>query len=89
MKMLLKDYVKVVGIFFRVEKYNDVILEMYYLNDRSDFYKFVLCGRFFVWILDGVNYRLFVEKGYYELVIDFYINEVNIIWLDFINIIYV
>lgn len=80
MKMLPKDYAKAVGTPFRVEKYNDATLEMYYLNDRNDFHKFASRGRFSVWTSDGVNYRLFVEKGYYEEVTDLYTNEVNTIY---------
>lgn len=88
MKMLPRDYAKAVGTPFRVEKYKDANLEMYYLNDRNDFYKFAQRGRFSVWTSDGVNYRLFVEKGYYEAVPNLYKNEVNDIWLDFTNSIY-
>ncbi|SRR5690554_408929 len=88
MKMLPKDYAKAVGTPFRTEKYKDAILEMYYLNDRPDFHKFAGRGRFSIWTSDGVNYRLFVEKGYYEAVTDLYDNEVNEIWLDFTNSIY-
>src|SRR5690554_2536409 len=88
MKMLPRDYAKAVGTPFRVEKYKDATLEMYYLNDRNDFHKFAQRGRFSVWTSDGVNYRLFVEKGYYEAVPDLYKNEVNDIWLDFTNSIY-
>jgi len=86
--MLPKDYAKAVGTPFRTEKYKDAILEMYYLNDRPDFHKFAGRGRFSIWTSDGVNYRLFVEKGYYEAVTDLYDNEVNEIWLDFTNSIY-
>ncbi|HHX76614.1 MAG TPA: hypothetical protein GX698_04470 [Acholeplasmataceae bacterium] len=88
MKMLPRDYAKAVGTPFRVEKYKDATLEMYYLNDRNDFHKFAQRGRFSVWTSDGVNYRLFVEKGYYEAVPNLYKNEVNDIWLDFTNSIY-
>lgn len=88
MKMLPRDYAKAVGTPFRVEKYKDATLEMYYLNDRNDFYKFAQRGRFSVWTSDGVNYRLFVEKWYYEAVPNLYKNEVNDIWLDFTNSIY-
>jgi hypothetical protein len=88
MKMLPKDYAKAVGTPFRTESYDGAVLEMYYLNDRDDFHKFAARGRFSVWTSDGVNYRLFVEKGYYEAVSDLYLNEVNTIWLDFTNSIY-
>ncbi|WP_025725056.1 hypothetical protein [Acholeplasma granularum] len=88
MKMLPKDYAKAVGTPFRVEKYKEAKLEMYYLDDRSDYGKFAQRGRFSVWTSDGVDYRLFVDKGYYNAVPDLYKNEVNDIWLDFTNSIY-
>lgn len=88
MKMLPKDYAKAVGSPFRVEKYKEAVLEMYYLDDRPDYSKFAARGRFSVWTSDGVNYRLFVDKGYYNAVPDLYVNEVNDIWLDFTNGIY-
>ncbi|MBN3491100.1 hypothetical protein JV173_06165 [Acholeplasma equirhinis] len=88
MKMLPKDYNKAVGEPFRVEDYRGAKLEMYYLDDRPDYAVFARRGRFSVWTSDGVNYRLFVDKGYYEAVKGLYQNEVNDIWLDFTNKIY-
>lgn len=88
MKMLPKEYAKAVGEPFRVEDYKGAKLEMFYLDDRSDYGKFASRGRFSVWTSDGVNYRLFVDKGYYQAVSGLYINEVNDIWLDFTNSIY-
>ncbi len=88
MKMLPREYDKAQGEPFRVEEYKGAKLEMYYLDDRSDYAKFASRGRFSVWTSDGVGYRLFVDKGYYNAVSGLYRNDVNDIWLDFTNNIY-
>ncbi|VEU82989.1 hypothetical protein [Acholeplasma hippikon] len=88
MKILPREYAKAQGQPFRVEDYKGAKLEMYYLDDRSDYGKFAQRGRFSVWTSNGVDYRLFVDKGYYNAVEDLYKNEVNTIWLDFTNSIY-
>lgn len=88
MKILPKEYAKAQGQPFRVEDYKGAKLEMYYLDDRSDYGKFAQRGRFSVWTSNGVDYRLFVDKGYYNAVGDLYRNDVNTIWLDFTNSIY-
>jgi hypothetical protein len=42
-------------------------------------------GRFAIWTSDGKNYRVLIEKKYYEYLKDFYQPEVNTIWLNFLE----
>lgn len=88
MKILPKDYDKAQGTPFRVEDYRGKKLEFYYLDDRADYRKFAQRGRFSVWTSNGEDFRLFVDKGYYEAVKELYENEINTIWLDFTLSIY-
>lgn len=88
MKFLANEYYKVQGEPFRVEDYRGAKLEMYYLDDRKDYGKFAQRGRFSVWTSNGTDYRLFVDKGYYNAVGDLYRNDINDIWLDYTNNIY-
>lgn len=88
MKMYVKEYNKVAGEPFRVEDYRGHKLEMFYFNDHPSYQKFVSAGRFSIWTSNGNDYRLLIEKGYYEKVKDLYDNEINNIWLDYTNVIY-
>src|SRR5690606_35912288 len=88
MKMLPRLYATAQGEPFRTEDYKGNKVEFFYLDDQKDYGKYVSRGRFSVWTSDGVNYRLFVDKGYYAVVPDLYRNDVNDIWLDFTNLIY-
>lgn len=60
-------------------------VEIYYMNEYTDVLEeFTRQNKFAVWSSkDGVNYRLAVEKEYYEKVSDLYIVEVNERWLKF------
>ena len=60
-------------------------VELFYLNDYDGLLaENTAKGRFAVWSsADGDNYRLLVEKGYYETVTQLYEKPVNKIWLEF------
>ncbi len=67
------------------QEFDNRLVEVYYINDfPALFNQYLPKGRFAVWAsIDGFNYRLFVEKGYYEKLGELYSDRVNKIWLDF------
>jgi hypothetical protein len=59
-------------------------IELHYMNDEPFYMENINKSRFSSWASgDGKNYKLFVEKGLYEITSDLYTKEVNEIWLDF------
>lgn len=70
---------------FETQEFDGRIVELYYLDDFDPLYnQNVTKGKFVVWTsMDGTNYRLFIEKGFYEHVKELYSQPINKIWLDF------
>ena len=71
---------------YEVQNLNGHNVEVYLMDDFEGVKEeyVVKSGKFAVWTsLDGVNYRLFLENGYYDVVKDLYTPEVNQIWMDF------
>lgn len=60
-------------------------VELFFLDDYPDVLdEFTRQGKFAIWSsVDGVNYKLAIEKGYYETLKDLYGVKVNTIWTDF------
>lgn len=67
------------------QEFDNRLIEIYYMNDFEDvFSQNAPKGKFALWTsADGFNYRLFIEKGYYENLGELYTDKVNKIWLDF------
>lgn len=63
---------------------NDVRCELHYMNENPFYAQYALKGNFAVWsTLDGKTYKLYIDRGYYEVMKDLYDVTTNNIWLDF------
>ena len=60
-------------------------VEIYNMNDFAQVKdEFIRQGRFAVWSsVDGTNYRIFIEEGYYNEFKELYSLEINKIWVEF------
>ncbi|MBN2299770.1 MAG: hypothetical protein JXC31_01145 [Acholeplasmataceae bacterium] len=85
MKLNPKIYKKLTSEPFEKQEVNGKIVEFYYMNDTPYLYQYAARGRFAVWTSDGRDYKVLIEKAYYEALGDFYQLEVNKIWLKFLE----
>lgn len=70
---------------FERQEFDGRLVELFELDDFPQVYEQnVPKGKFVVWSsADGTNYRLFIEKGFYNEVKELYSQPINKIWLDF------
>lgn len=68
-----------------VQEFDSKVVELYNLNDFEGLKEeFVYKGKFAVWSsVDSVNYRLYIEEGYYAELKELYSQPINKIWIDF------
>ena len=61
------------------------VVEIYRMDDFEKVKdEFIRQGRFAVWSsVDGSNYRIFIESGYYDEFKELYSTAINKIWVDF------
>jgi len=85
MKLNPKIYAQLTQEPFDTQEINGKIVEFHYLNNTPYLFQFASKGRFAIWTSDGNNFKVLVEKRYYELLSDFYLPEVNTIWLNFLS----
>lgn len=85
MKLNAKVYNQLTGEPFDTQEINGKIVEFHYMNDTPFLFQYASKGRFAIWTSDGKNYRVLIEKKYYEYLKDFYQPEVNAIWLGFLE----
>ncbi len=85
MKLNERVFEKLNGTPVEVQEFDGRTVEVFLLDDYPDILnEFINKGKFAVWSsVDGVNYRLAIEKGYYEELTDLYSTKVNKVWLNF------
>jgi hypothetical protein len=85
MKLNFKVYKQLTTEPFLTQEIDGKIIEFHYMNETPFLYQYASRGRFAIWTSDGTNYRVLIEKTYYEALEDFYQVEVNKIWLGFLE----
>ena len=66
------------------EMSNGAKIELHYMDEEPFYMENINKSRFSAWSsADGKNYKLFVDKGLYEITSDLYTQDVNEIWMDF------
>lgn len=85
MKLNPKIYKQLTNEPFETQNVDGKIVEFHYMNDTPYLFQYASRGRFAVWTSDGQNYKVLIEKAYYEALQDFYQFEVNKIWLNFLE----
>lgn len=85
MKLNPKIYKQLTAEPFETQDVDGKTIEFHYMNDTPYLYQYASKGRFAVWTSDGFNYKVLIEKTYYEALHDFYQYEVNKIWLNFLE----
>lgn len=68
-----------------VQNIDGRVVEIYSMDDFEKVKnEFIRQGRFAVWSsVDGSNYRIFIERGYYEEFKELYSTAINKIWVEF------
>ncbi len=85
MKLNGKIYQQLSGEPFVSQVIDGKKVDFHYMNDTPYLFQYASKGRFAVWTSDGKDYRVLIEKTYYEALEDFYQEDVNKIWLNFLD----
>ena len=85
MKFNAKIYQNLTGEPAIIQDLGEKKVEVFYMNDTPYFAQFANRGKLAVWASDGKNYRLLIEKGYYESVPQVYSAETNKIWTKYFD----
>lgn len=87
MKYNEKQFYQSVTEPFEVQEMEDGSkVSLHYMNDEPFFMDNINKGSFSVWSCgDAKNYKIFIEKGDYEVTKDLFTQDINQIWLNFLN----
>lgn len=83
MKLNQRMYRNIFTEPFMVQEIDGKKVAFHYLNDTPYFNQAIMQGRFATWTSDGNDFKILVEKGYYEVSKEFYTEEINAIWINF------
>lgn len=85
MKLNERVYAQLEGEPVEVQNLEGHDVKIYILDDYPEVLnEFINKGKFAVWSsVDGINYKLAIEKGYYDELKELYSNDVNDAWLKF------
>ena len=85
MKYNVKQFYQSVTEPFEIQEMsNGSKIELHYMNDEPFYMENINKSRFSAWSsADGINYRLFIDKGLYEVTNELYTKDVNEIWMNF------
>lgn len=85
MKINARVYRSLVSEPIEVQEINGKQVEVHYMNDTKFLSEYIPRGRFYLWTSDGNNYKLLVEKGFYKKLDYFFTQEINTIWIDYLE----
>ena len=60
-------------------------IEIHFMNDTKYYTQYASRGKLSVWASDGKDFKLLIEKGYYESVPDIYTASANDIWTGYLD----
>jgi len=86
MKYNEKQFYQSVTEPFEVQEMdNGAKISLHYMNDEPFFMDNINKGSFSVWSCgDAQNYKIFIEKGDYEITKDLFEKDINEIWMNFL-----
>lgn len=85
MKLNHRVYKRLTNEPFETQVIDGKTVEFHYMNETPFLAQFASRGRFAIWTSDGQNYKVLIEKTYYEALNEFYEPELNKIWLGFLE----
>jgi len=85
MKLNQKLFNQIKSEPFLTQSVDGKVIEIHLMNDTPFMDQYAKKGRFSLWSSNGQTYKLLLEKSYYEHMEAFYQEDVNAIWLNFLE----
>lgn len=85
MKLNPRVFKKIVTQPFETQQLGSRTVEFHSMNESLFLETYGKRGRFAVWTADQNTYRVLIETSYYEAMKDFYQENINTIWVDFLE----